>query len=382
MAVTGGKLSDQQPVDVADTESRTLSILAVTSELPWPLDTGGHLRTFHLLRALAQRFRVRLVSATLPGQESSIESLGRMGITVCAVKIGPRVAWREGFRAAMAAARREPYVAYRRHDWPAVRTEIERQIAIKPADVLYLDHLDSLVYADLQRRAPTVIDLHNVYSTLVQRVATEQKNAWRRWYFRRESKLLAQMERRTAHLADHLFTVSEDECLYFEELGAHAVKVVPNGVDCEAFQDLPTGRGTSPPLMLYLGNMSWGPNIGAAVFLAREVLPCLRGRFPEARLRIVGRSPSPETRALADIPGVEVIGDVADIKPHLDQAKVLAVPLDSGGGTRLKILEAFAAGLPVVSTPIGCEGLGVRHGEHLIVVDRNDFADGIGAAFR
>src|SRR5271166_4658935 len=244
MAVTGGILSDQQPVEVADAENRTLSILAVTSELPWPLDTGGHLRTFHLLRALAQRFRVRLVSATLPGQESSIESLGRMGITVCAAKIGPRVAWREGLRAAMAAARREPYVVYRRHDWPAVRAELERQIAIKPADVLYLDHLDSLVYADLRRRPPTVIDLHNVYSTLVQRVATGQKNAWRRWYLRGESKLLAQMERRAANLADQLLTVSEDERLYFEELGARAVKVVPNGVDCEAFQDLPTGRGT------------------------------------------------------------------------------------------------------------------------------------------
>jgi glycosyltransferase involved in cell wall biosynthesis len=262
-----------------------------------------------------------------------------------------------------------------------VRAELERQIASEPADVLYLDHLDSFVYADLRRRTPTVIDLHNVYSTLAQRVAAEQTAWWKRWYLNRESKLLALTERRAALLADQLFTVSENERAYFENQGARAVEVVPNGVDCEAFQHLPCGRGQVPPLVLYLGNMSWGPNVSAAVFLARQLLPSLRARYPEARLRIVGRSPTPEVVALGEIPGVEVFGDVPDIKPHLQQAKVLAVPLDSGGGTRLKILEAFAAGLPVVSTPIGCEGIGVRHREHLIIADRSDFAGGIGALF-
>ncbi len=288
MAVTGGILSEQQPAGVTVAEDRAASILAVTSELPWPLNTGGHLRTFHLLRALAQRFRVRLVSATRPGQESSIDPLRQVGIAVCPAKVGPRVVWKEGLRAAAAAVLREPYVLYRRHDWSAVRAELKRQIAVEPPDLLYLDHLDSLVYADRRSRTPTLIDLHNVYSTLAHRVATEQIAWWRRRYLSRESKLLALMERRAALRADQLFAVSDDERMYFEELGARAVEVVPNGVDCQAFSALPTGRGGQPPLILYLGNMSWGPNIGAAAFLAREVLPRLRGRFPEACLRIVG----------------------------------------------------------------------------------------------
>jgi polysaccharide biosynthesis protein PslH len=381
MALIGGVISDRQPIGVGVRKNGAISILAVTSELPWPLDTGGHLRTFHLLRALAKRFRVRLVSATLAGQESSIESLGQVGIAVCPVEIGPRVAWQEGLRAAAAAVRREPYVFYRRHDRAAVRSELERQLAIEPADILYLDHLDSLVYGGLRRGTPTLIDLHNVYSTLARRVATEQDASWKRWYLRREAKLLLRMERRAAQISDQLFTVSKDERVYFEKLGARNVKVVPNGVDCAALQSLPVGRIGQPPLVLYLGNMSWGPNISAANFVAREMLPRLLERYPGARLRIVGRSPNAETKALANIAGVEVIGDVPDIKPHLAQAKVLAVPLDSGGGTRLKILEAFAAGLPVVSTPIGCEGLEVRHGEHLIVVDRNHLADAVGTLF-
>ena len=126
--------------------------------------------------------------------------------------------------------------------------------------------------------------------------------------------------------------------------------------------------------------MAWGPNISAAIFLAREVMPALLEDIPDVRLRIVGRSPVPEVKALGRLPGVEVAGDVPDTKPHLRAARVLAVPLDSGGGTRLKILEAFAAGVPVVSTAIGCEGIEVVHGEHLIIAERDQFVDGLRAA--
>ncbi len=127
--------------------------------------------------------------------------------------------------------------------------------------------------------------------------------------------------------------------------------------------------------MLYVGDMSWGPNISAAVFLARHVLPKIQETIPGSRLRIVGRNPAPEVMSLAKLPGTEVTGSVPDIKPHLREAGVLAVPLDSGGGTRFKILEAFAAGLPVVSTPVGCEGLLAEHETHLLISDRDDFAD-------
>jgi glycosyltransferase involved in cell wall biosynthesis len=351
--------------------------LAVTSELPWPLNSGGHLRSFHLLRALARRFRIRLVAAALPDERPSIEALSQIGIIVCPVDVGPRVAWREGLRAAAAAARGEPYVLYRRHHRRAVRAELARQFAVAPPDVFYLDHLDSLVYSDLGRHTRLVLDLHNVYSSLAQRVSSEQTTWWRRFYLHRESILLGRQEQRAARAVDRLVTVSDEDRLYFQRLGAREVAVVPNGVACEQFCALPIGRTGQPPLILFLGGMSWGPNISAARFLAQDALPRLQKRFPRARLRIVGRSPASEVKALARIPGVEVIGDVPDITPYLRQAKVLAVPLDSGGGTRLKILEAFAGGLPVVSTRVGCEGLGVRHADHLLIADRDRFAEGL-----
>src|SRR5439155_18512255 len=130
-------------------------------------------------------------------------------------------------------------------------------------------------------------------------------------------------------------------------LGAKSAVLVPNGVDCSAFASLPLER-SGGPVLLYVGAMSWRPNAQAAIFLAKEVLPVVRRTIAEARLRIVGRDPPAELLALRGLPGVEVTGGVPDVVPYFAEAQMLAVPLESGGGTRLKILEAFAAGLPVV----------------------------------
>jgi glycosyltransferase involved in cell wall biosynthesis len=141
--------------------------------------------------------------------------------------------------------------------------------------------------------------------------------------------------------------------------------------------DLPAGRDGGPPTLLYIGAMSWSPNVSAVQFLAQHVIPEVRSRVPDTRLRIVGRDPAPEVLALRGLPGVEVMGSVPDVIPYLREAHVLAVPLAAGGGTRLKILEAFAAGLPVVSTPVGCEGLPVVDGEHLVTAERARFAEAV-----
>jgi glycosyltransferase involved in cell wall biosynthesis len=218
------------------------------------------------------------------------------------------------------------------------------------------------------------MDLHNVYSTVVRRAA-EERGALSHWYLRREARLLEKMERRAVYLADALLTVSEQEAAYFSALGANNVQVVANGVDCQAYADLPLGRSGSTPVLLYVGPMSWEPNFRAVQFLATEVMPKVRARFPEARLRVVGSNPSPAALALNRLPGVDILGAVPAMTPHLLDAHVLAVPLESGGGTRLKILEALAAGLPVVSTPVGCEGLRVTCGEHLLVANRDRFAE-------
>jgi glycosyltransferase involved in cell wall biosynthesis len=349
------------------------SILAITSELPWPLDRGGHLRSFHLLRGLAADFDLRLVAPIEPGQESLVPALSAEGIRVCAVPVGPRRAPIETLRVFRAALTREPYVLFRRHDRASVRHSVETQVAVNRPDLLYLDHLDSALYADACR-VPAILDVHNVYSALVRRTAEEQPHRIVGQYLRGEARLLERAERRAATRAALVTATSDEDCAYYHACGAGRVAMVANGVDCDAYAALPLIRHCRPPVILYVGTMSWGPNAAAARFLATEVLPRVQLRFPDARLRIIGRDPAPDIRALAERPNIEVTGAVPDVIPHLAEAHALAVPLESGGGTRLKILEAFAAGLPVVSTPVGCEGIRAEHGVHLLVSTRERMA--------
>lgn len=337
------------------------------------------MRSYYLMRALARRMEVRLVVPAAPDRVSASQTALRgAGVQPRVVTLPRRTLARESVTAVRAALDREPYVLYARHRRSQVLRALEQQIADRAPAVVYLDHLDSLVYAGAFRAIPLVVDMHNVYSRLASRMAGESEGALRRRYLEREAVLLERMERSAVRMAHTVLAVSDDESRYFQELGARNVVVVPNGVDCDVFEPLPIGRRQGPPTILYVGSLAWPPNASAAQFLATEVLPVVRQQLPGARLLIVGRNPGPELRALAR-PGsnVEVAGNVDDVMPYYGAASVLAVPLQSGGGTRLKILEAFAAGVPVVSTPVGCEGIDAIDGRHLEVADRPDFAAAI-----
>lgn len=350
-------------------------MLAVSSEMPWPLTSGGHLRTFHLLRSIAKRFRVHLLVPALSGDTEGTSALAREGIRAEAVPTTARGPLVDALNASRCAASGRAYVMYGRHVHESVRRRAREVIADLSPAVLYLDHLDGFGYGLRPERSVVALDLHNVYSLIAERLAQEQSGL-RRAYLRREARLLKRAERSAAAGVDVLFAVSRQEVAYYETLGGPNVHLVPNGVDCAAYASLPDGR-VRGDLIVYVGSMSWPPNEEAALFLATTVLPQVRRQRPNARLRIVGKSPGAELRALDGRDGIEVTGEVPDVIPHLEEAALLAVALESGGGTRLKILEALAAGLPVVSTPVGAEGLDLEAGVHLVIEERARFADAI-----
>ena len=350
------------------------TLLAVTSELPWPLSSGGHLRTFHLLKGLAQRFDVRLVVPSPREEAEARLTIARAGIRLHDVPIGPRRAITEAGRIAAAVLRAEPYVLYARHRRRSVMRALKAEIARRPPDVVYLDHLDSLCYAGIAGRTPIVVDMHNVYSRLAERASREVHGFAKRTYLSGQAIMLGHKEQAAAGLAHTIFACSDDEARYFQSLGANHVVVVPNGVDTSAYS-WTASRREGPPTILFIGALEWTPNISAVRFLARDVLPAVRTRVPDARLLVVGRRPTAEILALGDPGRVDIAADVPDVRPYWEQADLLAVPLETGGGTRIKILEAFAAGVPVVSSPIGCEGIDARHQEHLLIASRDTFAD-------
>jgi polysaccharide biosynthesis protein PslH len=349
-------------------------ILALTSELPWPLNTGGHIRSFHLMSALAREFDFHLVSVANETELESVVAIEEAGINLHAAKVGGINKFAEVGRVIRAALRQEPYVMFHRHNRPEIRSQLKKALGEIQPDVIYLDHLDPLVFRTWLPEVPVVADLHNVYSKLTERVAPE-----RRWpvnvYLAREARLQAQQERTVCETSAAVMAVSSEERDHFEKLGCSNSVLVPNGVDCSKFGALRRSPNLQRPTILYLGALSWQPNAKAAEYLAREVMPEVNQSTPNAVLQIVGRNPGSEVLELEKLAYVEVHANVPDIGEYLERATVMAVPLDSGGGTRLKILEAFASRLPVVSTPIGCEGIDCADREHLWIANRSQFAE-------
>jgi glycosyltransferase involved in cell wall biosynthesis len=213
---------------------------------------------------------------------------------------------------------------------------------------------------------------HNVESRIWQRYYETETNPPKRWYTGLQWRKFENYERRAFREADRVVAVShEDAQLISDHFESPHVVVVENGVDTTSIRPLQTPREAGR--VLFLGSLDWRPNLDAVEQLLSTVFPAVRARMPIARLCIVGRNPSAALqRRCQTTPGVELHADVADVRPFLAQSALLVVPLRIGGGSRLKILEAFAAGLPVVSTRVGAEGLRVDGGVHLVLADDVD----------
>jgi glycosyltransferase involved in cell wall biosynthesis len=186
-----------------------------------------------------------------------------------------------------------------------------------------------------------------------------------------EARRFARFDRRHLAAYDLLITMSEDEREDVRKLSDRPIVAIPNGVDTSALPPAPPEPDGAEPLLLFAGTLSYRPNAEAAEWLLRKVWPRVREAHPSARLEIVGRGAPAEVQRLID-ERVSLPGFVPNIADRYAQAAVVTVPLLSGAGTKLKLLEGLASGRPVVSTPLGAQGVDVRHGEHLLLAEGAD----------
>jgi len=244
-------------------------------------------------------------------------------------------------------------------------------------DLFVREHYDVVLFesvfmADYQLSEGTqvVIDEHNIEYELLQRTYQREKSFARKWYNWWESRQLKPVEIERCRKAQGVLVTSKREALLLKPLLPDSViSVVPNGVDTEVFQ-VSDQKQQLPDRIIFTGSMNYYPNIDAVHYFARECWPLIRLKVPSATWQIVGKDPPSAVRDLAKLSGVSVTGSVPDVKPYLAAATVAIVPVLIGSGTRLKILEAFAMGKAVVSTSLGCEGLAVTSGKHLLVADQ------------
>lgn len=350
-----------------------MNILFVTEKFPYPLDTGGNVRSYHLLRGLATRHQVTLV-ATNGGEVRSahVEHLRQFCSTVALADVGSWSAWRDAGVLLRSLFDQTPVVIARRRR-PELAAVVRRLAAGDAFDTVYFNHLDAAIYLpDVPAGALKVLDEHNVVTNQVKSIAVADGNPLRRMLLRRDAQRVARHEAAVARQMDLCLTCSAMDADALRKLGvSRRIVVVPNGVDTEYFTP-PSSRGESSytPAVIFVGTLDYEPCERGVWYFCNSILPLIRRACPALRFVVVGRNPSARIRALATSdPLVELTGRVEDVRPFMARAQVCVVPLLSGSGTRLKILEAMAAGLPVVSTAIGAEGIEAESGRHLWIAD-------------
>jgi glycosyltransferase involved in cell wall biosynthesis len=335
-----------------------------------PLDTGGKLRTYNILRQLAASHELTYLSYYGGQRDETYERevLSHLPGTVTIYTAAPDSTELERYLDYLRRlAWRAPYAVSKFTD-PRVQSLLGEWIPQRRFDVAVCDFLSSTLNFPADLATPTALFQHNVETVLWKRkVDFEVK--WRdRVVSRIEYAKMRRFEPEQTRRFHHVIAVSEaDRDAMSTMVDPSHISVVPTGVDLSKYQYDPESR-PSGPLVVFTGSMDWEANIDGVEFFCKEIWPLVLARVPEAHFRIVGRDPHPRVKRLAS-DSVEVTGTVPSVVDHLREAAVFVVPLRIGGGTRIKIYEGMAMGKATVSTTVGAEGLDVRHGRDILLED-------------
>jgi sugar transferase (PEP-CTERM/EpsH1 system associated) len=346
----------------------------------WPLNTGGRLRSFNLVKELSQRHRVTVLTTHGPGEDA--DGLAEHLPDCEEVLSLPYALPKHGSTRFAAALMRSWFSAYPVDLWKArvraLTNEVARRIAAGSVDICIADFLTATPNVPLGNGVPVVLFEHNVEHVIWQRLSQHEERLWRRMLLQIESSKMRRAEADACRRADLTLAVSDTDRSRLQELAPAAnIATIPTGVDTAYFA--PDGAPASDHSLVFTGSLDWYPNEDAMLYFFGQILPSIRAAVPDATVTVVGRNPGVRLKtAAAETAGVSLTGTVPDVRPYVRDAAVFVVPLRIGSGTRLKIFEALAMGKAVVSTTVGAEGLGLIPGVHFLQADTpNDFADAV-----
>ncbi|HEX8179974.1 MAG TPA: glycosyltransferase [Pyrinomonadaceae bacterium] len=349
-----------------------MRILWLKTELLHPVDKGGKIRTYHMLKELKREHHVTYL--TLDDGTAAPDARAR-ATEYChelvALPHRQRAKFSAGFYGELALnlVSGLPY-ALQKYVSAPMRQQIAARAGRDDFDVLVCDFLTPSVNVPLHIPCATVLFQHNVEAMIWRRHYEVQTNPLKRAYLYDQWRKTRKFERAACRRFDYVVAVSrEDRELMAREYGVTAIADVPTGVDTDFFRPR-GGAARQPHNLVFTGSMDWLPNEDAIRYFTEQIMPRIRAAVPDVTLTVVGRNPSPSLLELSRRdPAIITTGRVEDVRPFMEQAAVYVVPLRIGGGTRLKIYEAMAMEQAIVSTSIGAEGLPVRDGAELLLAD-------------
>ena len=348
-----------------------MRILYFSSRECWPLNTGARLRDYHFARELSRRANVTYLGLRNPKDPPPVKPPAESGFEQ------HRLIEKDPSFSPMKLVRGlgGPVPVTVLNNWsPRILAGLERTVRDGAAFTsVQIEGMHLLQYLPALRKAPgspaLIADWHNIESEIMWRYSETAVGAARKAYARRTARLMEDMELRLLEGCDvHIVPSPREREKLLARCPNARIEIVGNGVDVAYYSNHATESSPRRDI-LFVGSMDYHANIGAVLEFANTMWPGIHAQHPEFRFVIVGRNPPPEVRALASLPNVEVTGTVDDVRPWYQSAAVVVVPLRTGSGTRLKILEAMAAGVPVVSTRLGAEGLDVTDGANILLAE-------------
>lgn len=352
-----------------------MKILWVNLNFLHPTTKGGQIRTLAILKHLHQKHEIHYATLEDPVQTEGPRRASEYCTTFASFrhKAPGRTSPRFVLQAAFGMFSSMP-LAVSRWISPELGRHVRQQVRSGQFDRAVCDFLAPAPHFDDLSR--TVLFQHNVETMIWRRHADAATGLARKAYFQLQAQRMFEYERRVCRDAGAIIAVSAHDADSMRKMfGVSEVHHTATGVDIAYFSARPAEPAAD---LVFSGSMDWMPNIDGINWFAAEILPLIRKGRPECSLAVAGRTPAASVRALGETdPRVRITGTVPDIRPWLWGSKVSIVPLRVGGGTRLKIYEAMAAGIPVVSTTVGAEGLEYTDGENILIADSPEqFADG------
>ena len=349
-----------------------MRILWLKTELLHPVDKGGKIRTYNMLKELKRDHHVTYLtlddgSASLEDRQNATEYCHEL---VC-IPHARREKFTPGFYGELLLnlISRQPY-AIKKYESRAMHEEILERERNGSFDLLVCDFLAPAVNVPRDLNTAAILFQHNVEAMIWKRHYDVHGNPLKKAYLYGQWRKMRRFEKQMCRRFDRVIAVSADDREQMKrEYGAESVFDVPTGVDTEFFR--PSGKTeASAHNLVFTGSMDWLPNDDAIRYFMRDIMPLIKKRTPNVTLTVVGRNPTPALVALSkEDPALIITGRVDDVRPYIEKAAAYIVPLRIGGGTRLKIFEAMAMEKAVVSTTVGAEGLPLSNGVELLLAD-------------
>lgn len=357
-----------------------MNILFVTYGLPYPLNSGSRIREFNLIRNISRHHSVSLLSLLeskdeirhIPELEKYCDSVD----VVLMTQRSPGEKLTGIFRGLLAGRPIATHPFY----YSELADKIRKVVFNSDFDVVQIEHSFLAPYIKAlpeNSKCRKIFSLQNIGVKQYRSMLSINSGLKDRALFFLKWLLMLRWEARYAGFFHHCLVVSPDESRSLKSLNSGLpVTVIDNGVDTKLYQ--PLSEVSDENTLLFTGTMGYQPNIDAVLYFCTNILPLIERRIPDVKLIVLGRYPSRKISKLGERENIVVTGQVSNIIPFYQKAKISIVPLRSGGGTRLKILESMALGRPVVSTTIGAEGLAVTDHENIIIADTPlQFAEGV-----